>query len=602
MKDAVAIAKEADTKKGVSPTKSDNIVHRVRNELERQLGSLRGVIGNIRRDGGTPSVNSLATELSSMHSAQRTPALLALQQTHGNQYVQRVVIGIQAKLKIGQPGDKYEQEADQVADAVMQMAEPEVQRQVEEEDLIQPKPLSEQIPPLVQRQAGEDNKKEVIPEVQARINALKENGTPLPESERAFFEPRFGVIFNRVRIHTDNNAAEMANSIHAKAFTVGKDIFFGKGEYASSTGSGRRLLAHELTHVLQQQGASAALTAFSLTGNLEHEALRKNTEKTAEGAIGKQIGCVKEEGMDIPELALPRLRSEHRLQRYIFEEFHFEDEAEEAPDYPLAVAVQNGPPHQAINPGDLPGIPDNVGMAIAITVIPRSRSRACLDLIEDKEQVSDSFDHTGSFQGRDPLHFHGSNWQGAGRIPADRHAVPMSLIVDRADRHGGEGSFACHQLDIYRIRGSSRKYVIPHSGYRVVFSIVTGPGGRIELDVQKMPEGCTVEDDEGRFRTGPGHDESGALNPRYSDRVVVRAAGAEELLPTGPTYTRFFGQRQWAAVSESHTPFIAHLGIPDAGVIEDEPQDASVPGGVEATDPAAPLPQRPQTGSFSLGC
>jgi hypothetical protein len=293
MKDAVAIAKEADTKKGVSPTKSDNIVHRVRNELERQLGSLRGVIGNIRRDGGTPSVNSLATELSSMHSAQRTPALLALQQTHGNQYVQRVVIGIQAKLKIGQPGDKYEQEADQVADAVMQMAEPEVQRQSEEEDLIQPKPLSEQIPPLVQRQAGEDNKKEVIPEVQARINALKENGTPLPESERAFFEPRFGVIFNRVRIHTDNNAAEMANSIHAKAFTVGKDIFFGKGEYASSTGSGRRLLAHELTHVLQQQGASAALTAFSLTGNLEHETLRKNTEKTAEGAIGKQIGCVK---------------------------------------------------------------------------------------------------------------------------------------------------------------------------------------------------------------------------------------------------------------------------------------------------------------------
>jgi hypothetical protein len=81
-----------------------------------QLGSLRDVIGNIRCDGGKPSADSIATHLSSMHTAQRTPALLALQQTHGNRYVQRVVTGIQAKLKVGQPGDIYEQEVDQVAE------------------------------------------------------------------------------------------------------------------------------------------------------------------------------------------------------------------------------------------------------------------------------------------------------------------------------------------------------------------------------------------------------------------------------------------------------------------------------------------------------
>jgi hypothetical protein len=145
MKESVAVAKEADAKKGVSPTKSsDNSIHRVRDEPEMQLGSLRDVIGNIRRDGGTPSVESIATELSGMHTAQRASVLLALQQTHGNRYVQRVVSGIQAKLVVGQPGDAYEQEADRVADQVMRMPEPQVQCQEEEEELIQTKLLAEQ--------------------------------------------------------------------------------------------------------------------------------------------------------------------------------------------------------------------------------------------------------------------------------------------------------------------------------------------------------------------------------------------------------------------------------------------------------------------------
>lgn len=135
MNESVAIAKEADREKEFSPTKIDKSIHRVRDVHEMQLGSLGGVIGNIRRDGGTSSVDSIATQLSSMHTAQRAPALLALQQTHGNRYVQRVVAGIQAKLVVGQHGDRYEQEADRVADEVMQMSEPEVQRQVEPEEM-----------------------------------------------------------------------------------------------------------------------------------------------------------------------------------------------------------------------------------------------------------------------------------------------------------------------------------------------------------------------------------------------------------------------------------------------------------------------------------
>lgn len=89
----------------------------------------RNAINNIRHDSGTPLVESIATELSSMHTTQRAPAQLALQQTHGNQYVQRVVTKIQAKLVVEWPGDIYEQEADRVADQVMRMPEPKVQRQ-----------------------------------------------------------------------------------------------------------------------------------------------------------------------------------------------------------------------------------------------------------------------------------------------------------------------------------------------------------------------------------------------------------------------------------------------------------------------------------------
>ncbi len=244
MKESVAIAKEADAKKEFSPTESENGIHRVRNEPERQLGSLRSVIDNIRSDGGTPSVDSIATELSSMPSdAQRASALLALQRTHGNWYVQRVVAGIQAKLKVGQPNDIYEQEADRVAEQVVRMPEPKVQRQSEEEEMLQAKDLPVET-------------LEVTPNIEVRINAIGGGGQPLPTSTRLFFEPRFGYDFREVRVHTDPRMAETARSLKARAFTVGQKIVFGAGQYQPETTSGQWLLAHELTHVVQQRAGS----------------------------------------------------------------------------------------------------------------------------------------------------------------------------------------------------------------------------------------------------------------------------------------------------------------------------------------------------------
>lgn len=79
---------------------------------------------------------------------------------------------------------------------------------------------------------------------------------PLPEPTRAFFEPRFGESFAGVRIHDDARAQTLARAVNARAFTVGRDVVFGAGHLAPETPTGKRLLAHELTHVVQQTGGS----------------------------------------------------------------------------------------------------------------------------------------------------------------------------------------------------------------------------------------------------------------------------------------------------------------------------------------------------------
>jgi hypothetical protein len=204
----------------------------------------------------------------------KTPAdrILFLQRTIGNQAVQRLIKSgtLQAKLRIGRPGDKYEQEADRVADAVMRMPEPmaasggapiiqrvcstceedELRRQpIEEEEELQKQPIEEEEELQVKSATG--NISEVQPDIESHIQSLKGGGQPLSENDRTYFEPRFGRDFRQVRVHTDAKAAEAVN---ARAFTVGQDVVFGSGHNVSVTSEGRRLMAHELTHVVQQNG------------------------------------------------------------------------------------------------------------------------------------------------------------------------------------------------------------------------------------------------------------------------------------------------------------------------------------------------------------
>jgi len=193
--------------------------------------------------------------------------LLQLQHQYGNAAMRRMHKSglLHTKLNSGPSGGKYEQEADSVAERVMTMPEPEISRKKDKEEEVQSSPLTESITPLVQRDAvPEDEEKTaqakgdgggpVTASVESGINSLRGSGQPLSESSRAFFEPRYGADFSTVKVHTDSNANHLAKSVNAEAFTLGSDIVFASGQYAPESTNGKRLMAHELTHVVQQQG------------------------------------------------------------------------------------------------------------------------------------------------------------------------------------------------------------------------------------------------------------------------------------------------------------------------------------------------------------
>jgi len=222
-----------------------------------------------------------------------------LQRTFGNQAVQRFVV--QRKMTVGPVGDKYEQEADAVAKQVMQTintpkASP-VQRQ-EEDDELQMKPFPSAIPlptisilqrqqeeddlqlkpsglkpfqsnlppfPFLQRQEEDDELQmkggsmleggELSGNLESSVQSAKSGGQPLGGDVRGSMEQAFNADFSGVKVHTGGNADSLNRSISARAFTSGSDVFFRSGEYNPGSSSGKELLAHELTHTIQQGAA-----------------------------------------------------------------------------------------------------------------------------------------------------------------------------------------------------------------------------------------------------------------------------------------------------------------------------------------------------------
>jgi hypothetical protein len=166
---------------------------------------------------------------------------------------------LQPKLTFSRPNDVYEREADRVADQVMRMPDPAWTRPG-----IDPTPIR---PLSLQRRCAEceDELQRRVQGMQAESPAsgldtvaavLRQDGRALDPATRSFFEPRFGADFSAVRIHTDAHAAESARAVDALAYTVGRDVVFNSGQYAPHRDSGKRLLAHELAHVVQQGAAN----------------------------------------------------------------------------------------------------------------------------------------------------------------------------------------------------------------------------------------------------------------------------------------------------------------------------------------------------------
>ena len=185
-------------------------------------------------------------------------ALLQLQRCYGNRYVQQLISAArqatdppaapapQAKLVVGPPGDEYEREADRVAGQAVRL--PAVRRQQRAET------------DTAGVQAGPDRQpprgRAVVPGgLKRAMPAAGAPGRSLPGPLKEEFEAAFGADFGAVRVHTGDQAAQLSRGLQAQAFTHGPDVFFGAGRYAPDTAAGRRLLAHELTHVVQQGGA-----------------------------------------------------------------------------------------------------------------------------------------------------------------------------------------------------------------------------------------------------------------------------------------------------------------------------------------------------------
>ena len=201
----------------------------------------------------------------------------------GHDFGQVRVSGVpafQPKLTIGQPGDRYEQEADRIADTVMGMT-----------GATAASPQELPAIPLPQRQAH-GSAATPLAEPPLVHQALSSPGRPLDAGARRFLEPRLGHDFSRVQVHTGARAAASARALNALAYTVGHNIVLGSGQYAPHTTSGLRLLAHELTHVVQQSGVDPAQGMNLTSAPIGPVVQRYTAYDTADQSTGKSLGWI----------------------------------------------------------------------------------------------------------------------------------------------------------------------------------------------------------------------------------------------------------------------------------------------------------------------
>jgi len=198
----------------------------------------------------------------------RARAALVMQRTAGNARLSRMSASagprlgsVQPKLEVSRPGDVYEREADEMAQLVARRATPAssaagaVQRKVaarRSDASIQRRcPACDE---QIRRMPSTDEAGSAAEEVEPQLQAMLQGGEPMPSHVQRHFEPHFGTSFDHVRLHRDERADVLAQSLGAEAFTLGSHVAFRKGRYEPESSAGQKLLAHELTHVVQQTG------------------------------------------------------------------------------------------------------------------------------------------------------------------------------------------------------------------------------------------------------------------------------------------------------------------------------------------------------------
>ena len=262
-----------------------------------------------------PQMDKDTATLSSIpFSPQRHDFMMHLNDTYGYKYVQRLTesLKVQAKLTISSSNDVYEQEADKVAEAVarslkrkeiqtkplakVQKQEPEeeliqgnLQRDTEEEELIQGQlqrvPEEEE---EIQSSPSANQATEVSENLENRIKSAQGTGKPMAEEIRQPMEKTFGTDFSEVKVHTSGEANDLNQQLNARAFTISKDIFFREGEYSPNTDSGKRLIAHELTHVVQQGSGSIKTARADSETHTIQEIISRQASIQLEGETDKR--------------------------------------------------------------------------------------------------------------------------------------------------------------------------------------------------------------------------------------------------------------------------------------------------------------------------
>jgi hypothetical protein len=241
--------------------------------------------------------------------------------------------GLQAKLTVSQSGDPHEQEADRIADQVMRMPAPggADSKPTNRAALsVQTKAKSlEDEEQTVHRDTDGPQRRAAFTAPAEVHNTLQSPGSPLAPATRSFFEPRFGYDLSNVRVHTDALAGESAQAIRANAYTAQDHIAFRAGQYSPETDAGRALLAHELTHVLQQgaatpkekthapspNGSSAANGNGSSAANGNGKA--PSVAQTASPQVAREVRTEAEPATPIvqPSWSLPLSTITPRIQR-----------------------------------------------------------------------------------------------------------------------------------------------------------------------------------------------------------------------------------------------------------------------------------------------